>query len=232
MTPDKYTKNAPRLLGAMFLIVIVTALIAGIPFASIVGNTTGSSIEPSSIPNMLAKISENPTLIHITVLGGLLNSVAIVALATLLYIILKRQNKNIALFALGLWLIEAVFFAIMQIGSLALIPLSRDYVTAGASAPAIYQTLGDFLYNGVYSNGITIHMWFYCIGGGLWYYLFYQSKYVPRVISLLGLFAATLGLAGITLQLSGYNAPSIVYSPIGIFELIIGVWLLLKGIKD
>ena len=226
MNTDKHAKknntikNPPRLLGAAFLTVIVTSLVAGlIPTAS-------------SIPDILAKVSENPTLMRITVIGGLLNSVGIVALATLLYIVLKKQNKDIALAALGLWLIEAIFFAIMQLASLALIPLSRDFVAANSPTPSIYQTLGDFLYNGIYSNGLTIHMWFYCIGGFLWYYLFYQSRFVPRPISLLGLFAVTLGLGGIVSQLFGYAIPMVVYLPIGVFELIIGTWLLLKGIKD
>ena len=224
--------NAPRLLGAAFLIVIVTSLIAGIPLNSIVGNSSGASIDPTGIPDVLVKVSNNLTLMHVSVLGGLLNSTGIVILAVLLYIVLKGQNRILALAALGLWLAEAIFFAIMQIGLLALIPLSHDFVNATAPVPAFYQTLGDFFYNGIYSQGIMIHMWFYCVGGLLWYYLFYRSKYVPRLLSLLGILAVILGLAGIVFQLFGYSVPIFAYLPIGLFELIIGVWLLLKGIKD
>ncbi|HTY92203.1 MAG TPA: DUF4386 domain-containing protein [Methanocella sp.] len=232
MDTDMKYGNTPRFLGAAFLIVIVTSLIAGIPLNSIVGNSSGASIDPGSISDMLARVFNNPTLMHVSVLGGLLNSAGIVILATLLYVVLNGQNKTLALAALGLWLAEAIFFAIMQIGLLALIPLSHDFVNATAPVPAFYQTLGDFFYNGIYSQGITIHMWFYCVGGLLWYYLFYRSKYVPRIISLFGLLAVTLGLAGIVFQLFGYSVPMFAFLPIGLFELIIGVWLLLKGIKD
>jgi hypothetical protein len=52
------------------------------------------------------------------------------------------------------------------------------------------------------------------------------------VISLFGLLAASVGLVGIVLELLGYTLPIVVYLPIGLFELIVGFWLMLKGIKE
>lgn len=218
------TKYAPRLLGAAFLIVIITSAIGGTILSSVLG--TGS------ISDILVNISNKLTLMHISILGGMLNSTAIVVLAVLLYVVLHKQNKIIALVALGLWLAEAIFYAIMQIGALALIPLSLDFVHAGAPVHSFYQTLGDFLYNGVYNQGLTIHMWFYCIGGILWYSLFYTSRFIPRVISLFGVIAASVGFVGILIQFFGYVVPIFVYLPIGVFEFIIAVWLMTKGIKN
>jgi hypothetical protein len=222
---NMFTNNdVPRLLGAAFLVVIVTSLISGIFLAT----ATGSG----SISDMLINISNHITLMHIGVLGGLLNSVGIVFLAVLLYAVLKGQNKILALAALGLWLAEAVFYAIMQIGALALIPLSQSFVNAGAPTGSFYQALGDFLFNCVYNQGLAIHMWFYCFGGLIWYYLFYRSGYIPRAISLFGLLAVLLALIGEVFLFLGYNVPFYISLPILPFELIIGVWLLLRGIKD
>ncbi len=217
-------KNAPGLLGATFLFVVLTSLTTGILLMS----ATGSG----SISDMLVNISNNLTLTRISVLDGMLNSTGIIALAALLYVVLKKQNKIMAQVALGLWLAEAIFFAIMQLGLLALIPLSQDFVTAGAPAGSFYQTLGAFLYDTVYTQGMAIHMWFYCIGGLLWYYLFYRSNYIPRVISLFGLLAVSLGLAAVVFQLLGYDVPILLSLPILPFELAIGAWLLFRGIKE
>jgi hypothetical protein len=41
-----------------------------------------------------------------------------------------------------------------------------------------------------------------------------------------------VGLIGIVLQVLGYVVPSFVYLPIGLFEVTIGVWLMLRGIKQ
>ncbi len=109
--------------------------------------------------------------------------------------------------------------------------LSAEFVAAGAPAGSFYQTLGDFLYNGVFSQGMTIHMWFYCTGGLLWYYLFYRSNYIPRAISIFGLLAVVLGLGSVVFQLLGYEVPILVSLPLLPFELAIGAWLLIKGTK-
>ncbi|HVQ01742.1 MAG TPA: DUF4386 domain-containing protein [Candidatus Thermoplasmatota archaeon] len=216
-------KNAPRLLGAAFLLVVVTSLVGGL-FSNAAG--TGS------ISEILVNISNNLTLTRISIIGGLANSTGIVILAVLLNIVLRKQSKTVALVALGLWLAEAIFYAIMQLGPIALIPLSQEFVKAGSPAASFYQTLGDFLYTSLYSQGLMIHMWFYCVGGILWYSMFLKSRYVPRIISLFGVLAVLVGIVGIVLELFGFVVPMLVFIPIGLFEITIGLWLLLRGIKD
>jgi Domain of unknown function (DUF4386) len=219
-SPVKY---APRLLGAAFLFVVLTSLSFGLLLKSAAGS--------GSISDVLASVSNNTALFRIVILDGLLNSTGIVALAVLLYVVLKEQGKLMARVALGLWLAEAIFYAIIQLGLLALIPLSTDFVAMGAPAGSFYQTLGDFLYNGVFSQGMTIHMWFYCTGGLLWYYLFYRSNYIPRVLSIFGLAAVSLGFVAVVGQLLGYEVPILLSIPLLPFELAIGGWLLFRGIK-
>jgi hypothetical protein len=184
------------------------------------------------ISDMLVSISNNPDMARIAILVGMLNSTGIVALGVLLYVVLKEQSKPMASIALGLWLAEAILYTIMQIALLAMIPLSAEFVAAGAPAGSFYQTLGDFLYNGVFSQGMTLHMWFYCVGGLLWYYMFYRSNYIPRVISLFGLIAVVLGLGSVVFQLLGYEVSILVSLPLLPFEVAIGAWLLLKGIRE
>jgi hypothetical protein len=216
-------KSAPRLLGAAFLVVILTSLSGGLLLSSAVG--------AGSVADMLVSLSNQTALMRLSILGNMLTSCGIVALAALLYTVLSKQNKIIALVALGCWLAEAIFLALSQTGTAALIPLSLDFVKAGAPDHSYYQTLGQFLYSGIYHQGYTIHMWFYCTGGILWYSLFYQSKIIPRVISLFGVLAVSLGLVGIVLELFGYAVPIFVFLPILPFELTIGVWLLLRGVR-
>ena len=218
-------KNTPRLLGAAFLIVVFASLTSGLLLSSAVGS--------GGISDMLLNISNKVTLLRTSILFEMLNSSAIVVLAVLLYTVLSKQNKILALVALGWWLGEALILGLTSTGISALIPLSLDFVKAGAPQHSFYQTLGEFLYYGVYQHGYSgIHMWFYSIGGILWYYLFYRSKYIPRVISLWGLIAACLSIVGVVFIFYGYDVPIFVFLPLLPFELTIGTWLMLKGIKD
>ena len=176
-------------------------------------------------------VANQLTRVRVSVLGQMLTSSGIVVLAVLLYVVLSRVNRILALVALGWWLAEAITLALIQLGVLALIPLSLDFVRAGAPGESFYQGLGQFLYYGMAKQGMTIHMWFYCIGGLLWYAMFFRSRYIPRVISLWGLVAVVLALGAAAFQLFGYAVPLWVSIPLAPFELAIGFWLLLKGIK-
>jgi hypothetical protein len=220
----KREKKAPRLLGAAFLLVAVVSLSSGLLLSSVVGS--------GSISEILVNSSHQLTLVRLSSLGELITSSGIVVLAGLLYSVLRKQHRLIALVALGCWLAEAIFLAISQIGTLALLPVSLEFVQAGAPVHSYYQTLGAFLYSGVNGLGITIHMWFYCIGGMLWYALFYTSKSIPRVISLWGLLAVSVAFVGIVLQVLGYEVSIFVFLPILPFEVTIGGWLLLRGVRE
>jgi hypothetical protein len=218
-------KNAPRLLGAAFLFVILVSLASGLLLKAATG--------AGSISEMLLSVSQAPALLRLSVLFEMINSSAIVVLASLLYVVLNTQNKIIALVALGWWLAEALALILSSAGAFALLPLSLDFAAAGAPQGSFYQTLGQFLYGGLYTYGYSIvHMWFYCIGGILWYFLFWRSRYIPRAISLFGLAAVSLAFVGVIFQFFGYDVPIVVALPLLPFELTIGTWLLVKGIKD
>jgi hypothetical protein len=215
--------NVPRLLGATFLVVIATSLISGTLLSSAVGS--------GSVSDLLAHLADNAMAMRLSILAGMANSVGVVVLAALLYAMLMEQSRIVALIALGLWLSEAVLYAVSQVGSVGLIPLSQDFIKAGTPEPSYFLGLGAFLYDGIAKLGITLHMFFYCAGGLLWYALLYRSRYIPSVIPAFGLAAVSVALVGVVLQLLGTTVPVIAYIPLLPFELTVGTWLLVKGIK-
>ena len=225
-------RNTIRLLGAAFLIVFVASMLSGALLDSAVGS--------GSISDILVNVANNLTLMRISILVELVTSVGIVALAALLYIVLHEQHRVIALVALGWWLAEAITLGVSKIGAFALIPLSLEYVAAGAPDPSptgpmgYFQTLGDFFYYGFDRQGWAIHMLFFCLGGILWYYLFYRSKYIPRVLSGWGLVAVSLVLINILLVLfdRSFDLQMIMLAPYLVFEALIGPWLMVKGVRD
>ncbi|MFN2218588.1 MAG: DUF4386 domain-containing protein, partial [Anaerolineae bacterium] len=102
---------------------------------------------------------------------------------------------------------------------------------AGAPDPSYLQALGDFLYHGVDRLGYDIHMLFFCLGGILWYALLYSSRLVPRPLSLWGLIAICLLAVPVVLVLyrRGPTPLMILGLPYAPFELVLAVWLIVKG---
>jgi hypothetical protein len=88
------------------------------------------------------------------------------------------------------------------------------------------------LYSGVDRLGYDIHLLFFALGAMLWYYLFYVSNYIPRVLSIWGLVAVSLFTIYILLTLYDRDFPpavGILALPYLPYELVLGVWLILKG---
>lgn len=216
--------NTARLLGATQLIVFVAAMLNARLRTSIVGS--------GSISDILGNISKNVNRMRISVLGGLFDSIAIVVLGALFYIVFYEQYSIISLVALGFFLAEAITLAVSMIGAYALIPLSQEFVKAGAPESSYFQTLGDFLHYDLYRLGERIHVLFFCLGGILWYYLFLASGYIPQALSIWGLAAASLLLIPVLLQIYDRDithpimAVGLLYLP---FEFVLGLWLIVKG---
>lgn len=212
-----------RFLGVAQLLVFIASLLSDQLLKTVVG--TGS------ITTILVNISENVSRIRISNLIALINSLAIIVLGALFYAALNQQNRTLALIALGCFLAEAITLAASKIGAYALIPLSRDFVAAGAPESTHFQTLGDFLYHGVDQRGYDIHMLFFCLGGILWYFLLYRSEFVPPALALWGLVAiCLLSVPVLFTLLERESLPVMVLGlPYAPFELVLGIWLIFTG---
>ena len=79
--------------------------------------------------------------------------------------------------------------------------------------------------------GMTLHMLVFCIGALLFYGLFYQSRLIPRALSLWGLISLLPLLFGTVAGMFGYAVPMFLYVPYVPFELVVGLWILLKGLE-
>lgn len=215
-----------RLLGVAFLFVFVAIAVSDVLLSSAVGE--------GSMSEMLVSAVNNLVRLRISNLVALLNSVGIVVLAVLLYQAFGEQHRIIAQVALGWWLAEAVVLALSRLSIYALIPLSQDFVQAGAPAGSHYQTLAQARYQGLNRQGYVIHMLFLCLGGVLWTYLLFASRQVPRALALWRL--AAIALLAVNTLATLYDREwgpakltaiaGLLYLP---FEPVIGLWLLIRG---
>ena len=213
-------KLYPKLLGFVFLIVIAFSLFGGL--------MSDGAIGKGNIDDMMVNGATNSNILFFGILGNLFTSILIVLLATLLYITLRDQNKVVATWAFGLWIIEALFIAITTLFTFSFLNLSKEFVNSNLSNLSYLTSIGSLLHN-LMQYSYYLHMVFYCIGGLLFYYLLFKSKYIPRAIPLFGIIAVFVGLIGELFSLSGHIVPIYVFIPILPFELLIGVWLIING---
>ena len=215
--------KASRVLGVAFLLQAVTSFSSGVFLKQ-------AWFVPGNISDTMLKIANNPWLMRTNILLDMLTALGVTFLGVMLFITLRKQNEKIALTALGLYLLEAALLAASRLGAFSLLRISQEFAAAGQ--PAYLLTMGQVAYESMDFVGNTLHMLVFCPGGMLFYYLLYKSGLVPHALSLWGLVTVFPMLIGTVTQIFGYTIPFIFYVPYVPFEFAIGVWILVKGVKD
>lgn len=216
-------KTTARIVGALFIIAIVTSLLGGGLMESVLDT-----------PDYLTNVYPNKTQLLVPVLLELINGIAVVGIAVMFYPILKRHNEALALGYVAFRIIEAVIIVGAVISPLALVALSQEYSMAGASDASAFRTLGTSLIAvRTYLAGQLLGI-FFSLGALLLYTLLYQSRLVPRFISVWGLIAVAAVFTWNLLELLGLSiSAGIVFGlPIILNELFLGVWLIVRGFNS
>lgn len=215
-------KNS-RLLGVAFVIQFVTSFISG-------AFLQPALIVPGNIGESMIRIAQHPALMKACVLVDMLTALGVIFLRTMLCVAVRGVHEKLALTALGFYVLEGALLAASRSDAFALLRISQEYV--GASQPQSLQTLAVLALETRDFVGSTLHMLAFCAGAILFYSLLARTSIVPRWMSLWGLITVVPLLVMTLLAIFDYQAPFVVALPYVPFELVIGVWLLIKGAPD
>lgn len=211
-----------------------TAIMVGVLY--IIGTVAGvlSLVFAGSIlngPDYLIKVSANENQVIIGALFVLTMGFSLAMMSVVLFPILKKHNEALALgIVLFRGALEAVIYIAAVICWLLLLAVSQEYVQAGTPDASHFQTLGAVLLKASSQIGSILNIVF-SLGALMIYYLFHQSKLIPRWISVWGLIGAVLYLA------SGLSAMfsvglGILMAPLALQEMVMAVWLIVKGFNS
>ena len=146
---------------------------------------------------------------------------------------LRKHHEAFALGSVAFRIVESLLYILGVVGLLSLLALSREYVKAGASNASVFQVSGALL--------LAIKEWAgqlgviaFTLGALMYYFVFFRSRLVPRWLSSWGLLAAASSLAAALLTVSGLMIPFstvfiLLQLPIAVQEMVLAVWLIVKG---
>jgi hypothetical protein len=212
--------------GALFIVTFVTAIPAALLLYTPVLDD----------PNFIVGAGPDTGV----ALGAFLEVLLIIAnvgTAVALFPILKRESEPLALGYVTARLVECTFIAIGIVSLLAVVTLRQDFAGVAGGDPGAHVTAGRSL--------VAVHDWTFLLGPG-WVvgvgnglilgWLMYRSGLVPRGMAMLGLVAGPVLLAGGTAALFGIIEPgstlkSLAAAPEFVWELSLGIYLMVKGFK-
>jgi hypothetical protein len=219
-------QKAARVAGFLYLIIIITSILSMILVES-------KLVVPGDAAATVNNIMANELLFRIGAAYDLIMFASVVILSVALYVILKTVNKNLALLALSWRLAEAILGCVAALSSLIVLLLLNGEIYSAAFATQQLQALvGLFL--DVRSAALTLVFVFLSLGTIVFCYLFFKSKYIPRILAAFGIFSFLLMLIGsfVSILLPDYAAIlQFAFAPAALFEIVIGLWLLIKGVN-
>ena len=173
--------------------------------------------------------------IRLYLAGAFLHGIAMIVLLTALNVILRPVNRGVALFAAFSKLIYVAFWFIVQLevfGALRLLAgaaLLRSFGPDGLIALAGTQldSSRDAYYIGLVFTGL---------GSALFAWVFFQSRYIPRILALSGVLASLYeGFCGFAYlfrpHFGAILSPDWYELPAMMFELLLCLWLLVRGFR-
>ena len=213
-----------------------TAVIVGVLFitATVAYSIGITLIDPLiDTPDYLTEIAENENQAKLGSLLVLIDTVAVVGIAVMIFPVLRRVNESLALWYVGARITESILFIAYVFSVLMLVTLSQNSANAGATDAPHFQTSGDLLAAVGESIDVLNYTAVFAIGALILYSMLYRSKLVPRFLSVWGFIGAICCIvAGLSIMFgvdSSSMAVIALFLPIAVNEMALAIWLIAKG---
>ncbi len=210
-------RTTARVVGVVYLAGFVVGIVGIGLFQSILG-----------APDHLSTVSANSMLLAFGAILWLMAVVGDAAHGVLMFPVLKPHNERIAVGYLAARIVDAVFIAVMVLFVLIQIPLGSEYVKAAAPDASYLQALSTvFAQAQLYAY--EIGMITLGISGLMLCSTLYRAKLVPRWLAVWGLVGYAIIFCGMVSAVMGSGLGDVSSIPGGLWEVFIGVWLIVKG---
>lgn len=231
MTPDTITQSqrtAAKVAGLSFLFTMVIVMFAnyGLLDPLIVPGDAGATAR-----NILA----HETQFRVVVIGFLAYSIGVFVLLTALYVILKPVNAGLALAGAIFRFVFALLWLLTTLNLLSSLRLLGTASYLQGFEPERLQALSR-LYLSANFDDYYVGLPFFSLAATVSSYLFLKSHYIPKGLALFGVISSAWCVlcAFIYLIFPGFAKAVDPYwfdSPMALFELTLGLWLLFKGLR-
>lgn len=217
--PHSYRTTA-RIVGVVYIAGMVLGVVGTILILSIL-----------DAPDPLSKVAANSMLLASAAILWLITVAGDAAHGILMFPVLKPHSERIAVGYFGTRIIDAVLVAIMALLVLLQIPLGSEYLKAGAADTSSLQALST-VFNQAQLYAYHFGMIALGLAGLMLCYLLHRAKLIPQLLGVWGLVGYAVILGGSVFEVLGFDLRSIHTIPGGLWELFIGVWLIVKGFRS
>jgi hypothetical protein len=223
---DESQRKAARVVGFTFLFAMVIVVLAnyGINFRLVV---------PGNAVDTARNIMAHETLFRLNIACNLIYVVNVLVLLSALYVLLKPVNRNLALVAAFCRLVYALMWGVTALNMLGALRLLGDTAYLSVFEGNQLQTLARLH---ISIDAYYIGLPFWGLASTVCSFLWFKSRYIPRALATFGMISSAwcviCGFAFIVFPHFETMVNAYWFDmPLVIFEMALGFWLLLKGLR-
>jgi hypothetical protein len=194
----------------------------------------GGSLLVDSTTGATAPVPENAASLEHLSVGAillLLNSAAVATIGVVAFRVLRRRHRRTANAYLAIRTVEAVLLALAPLSTLALALLARGDSNASTDTGSRWEDLARIAVD----NSEAMY-WLAMATLGLGSIFFcralLRTALLPRFLAIWGMAGYAVFALGSVLQLTGYGVGLVMSAPGGLFEVVAGCYLLVKGFPE
>ena len=158
--------------------------------------------------------------------------IAIPLIPVFAFPVLRKHSEILALAYVVFRLFEAVLFVLVDITKLSLIKVSQLYLAAETSNAAMVESIGATIQDWN-EWGWVFYVLIFGFGALIFYIALYQSRLLPRWLSIWGLISAVMMMTSVILAMFEVELPEAIFGllvvPIAVQEMVMALWLIIKG---
>src|SRR5437870_9129350 len=196
-------------------------------------------LEPLVIPRDAAETARNilahQTQFRLALICFITYGIGAIVLLTALYVVLAPVNRGLALAGALFRLVFAMLWLIAPLNSLAALRLFGDAPYMKIFEPDRLQALARVQLAGSFDD-YYVGLPFFGMAATVCAYLWLKSNYIPKGLSIFGVISSVWCVlcAFVFLIFPNFNKivnDYIFDTPMAIFELVVSLWLLVKGLR-
>lgn len=213
------TRVSVKVVGLLFLITMTFSILGNLTIAGLVS-------EEAYLPI----VHDEGFIFALAALSMFFNSLGVLGIGVFVYPILRSINESVALIYLVTRIFEGVLLTVGVISLLTLIGLGQEALELSDSTSTDFYVLGKVA---IKTNWYAYNFSMAALGLGSlpFCFLLFRFRIVPPMLSVLGLIGYSVLVISSVTAVLGMDLGLMVTIPVFFFEVILGVWLVWKGME-
>jgi hypothetical protein len=181
--------------------------------------------------NYLSLVANHQSKIILSVLLSFFSGILSIVVSLALFEYFRKGSLVLALAYIAFTLVNFMGIMVENIAAFSVLEVSQAYIENTAFRESSASVLFETTFYGIHKWAHYSFLLLSCTPVFVLFYGLFKFRFIPRLISVFGMIAVVLMFVDVILLMLEIKIPIDLLLPIGLVQLLLPVWLIIKGFK-